>query len=238
MLDTLLDVLVYSAGFLLIIGIFVFSMWRATRRDREWPITAEKLGMTYRRHDDSPMESFVKLKVFDTVGPKSLRNVVSGTRGGARVWLADYSYSQKLTGSVQPFGFTVCLLQHDGLNVPHLLLQSRGRPRSMTRSPLLERPDDDPEVAVDDDAEFARVFRLHAREGDSVLALLTPGLRERLRAIEGPHLLVEALGDKLVVSRRSWVAPAQAAILVDETVGLAEQLGNAAAAARSSSRTR
>src|SRR5512141_2134278 len=101
MLDTLLDLLEYAGGFLLLVAVVAFVIWRSRRRDRALAAAAAALGMTYRDADTTLFEPFAGFKVFDAIGPKSLFNVLEGTRNGFRVWVADYRYSDKLRGSVE-----------------------------------------------------------------------------------------------------------------------------------------
>jgi len=224
MIDFLLDALTYIGGFLFMAAIFAFVVWRAVRRDRQWPAAAQSLGLSYAARDDAPLERFGAFKIFDAQGPRNLSNVMSGTRGGFRVWLADYKYSNKPTGTVQSSGFTLCVLQHDGLAVPRFFLKGRGRPRSMTVSPQLWRPEDDPEIALDEDSALARRFQLRTSAGDRVLALLTPALRDRICEIGGRYLDVEANGDTVVFTRRSWIEPKDAAAFLDDAARIAEGL--------------
>jgi hypothetical protein len=224
MIDFLLDALNYIGGFLVLAAIFAFVVWRAVRRDRQWPAAAQSLGLSYAARDDAPLERFGAFKIFDARGPRNLSNVMSGTRGGFRVWLADYKYSNKPTGTVQSSGFTLCVLQHDGLAVPHFFLKGRGRPRSMTVSPQLWRPEDDPEITLDEDTALARGFQLRTSSGDRVLALLTPALRDRICEIGGRYLDVEANGDTVIVTRRSWIEPKDAAAFLDDAAAIAAGL--------------
>ena len=224
MADFLLDLLTYIGGFLFMVAIVAFSIWRALRRDREWPAVAQSLGLSYAARDDAPLGQFGGFKILDARGPRNLSNVLSGTRGGFNVWLADYKYSNKLTGTVQSSGFTVCVLQHDRLAVPHFFLKSRGRPRSMTVSPQLWRPEDDPEITLDQHAPLARGFQLRTSYPDVVLALLTPALRDRICEIGGRYLDVEANDDTVIVTRRSWIEPRVAAAFLDDAARIAEGL--------------
>lgn len=224
MVDVLLDLLTYVGGFLFMAAIFAYAVWRAIRRDREWPAVAQSLGLSYAARDDAPLERFGTFKIVDAVGPRNLTNVLSGTRGWFKVWLADYKYSNKPTGTVQSSGFTLCVLQHDGLAVPHFFLKGRGRPRSMTVSAQLWRPEDEPEITLDKDTALARRFQLRTSSGDRVLALLTPALRDRIAEIGGRYLDVEANHDTVVVTRRSWIDPKDAAAFLDDAARIAEGL--------------
>jgi len=224
MADFLIDLLTYIGGFLVMAALFAFVVWRAVRRDREWPATARSLGLSYAARDDAPLERFGAFKILDAQGPRSFSNVMSGTRGGFRVWLADYKYSNKPTGTVQSSGFTLCALQHDRLAVPHFFLKGRGRPRSMTVSPQLWRPEDDPDITLPEDAALARGFQLRTSHPDAVLALLTPALSDRICEIGGRYLDVEAKGDTVIITRRSWLEPKDAAAFLDDAVRIAEGL--------------
>ena len=205
MVDVLLDLLTYVGGFLFMAAIFAYAVWRAIRRDREWPAVAQSLGLSYAARDDAPLERFGTFKIVDAVGPRNLTNVLSGTRGWFKVWLADYKYSNKLTGTVQSSGFTLCVLQHDRLAVPHFFLKGRGRPRSTTLSPQLWRPEDDPVVPLGDGSPLAGGFDLRTGLAEAVLALLTPALRDRICGVRERYLDVEAKDDTVIVTRRSWI---------------------------------
>jgi hypothetical protein len=232
MVDVLLDLITYVGGFLFMAAIFAYAVWRAVRRDHEWPAVAPSLGLSYAARGDAPLERFGTFKILDAVGPRSLSNVLSGTRGGFNVWLADYKYSNKLTGTAQSSGFTLCVLQHDRLAVPHFFLKGRGRPRSMTVSPQLWRPEDEPAVALGDGSPLARGFDLRTGSAEAVLALLTPALQDLICGVKRSYLDVEAKGDTVIVTRRSWLEPKKAAAFLDDAAAIAAGLLDAARPAR------
>ena len=97
----------------------------------------------------------------------------------------------------------------------------------MTLSPIVHRPDDDPEVPLDGCSELARAFVLFPRTPDAVLPLLGPGLQERLRLIQKPHLEIEGRGGLLPVTRRSWIEPNDARALLDQASWILDDLRRA-----------
>jgi hypothetical protein len=224
MVDILIDVLTYVVVILLIIGVITLYLRHHLRRDRAWPVAAESLGMQYTRFDDTPLDVFAGFKTFDALGRRSLANVVTGTQSNARVWLADYRYGNDITRKTESCGFTVCLLQRERLKMPHFRLQSRSTPRwRMIQTPILSRPgEDDPEVPLD--GEFARMFMLQTRMADDVRPFLGPGFRERITAIWWPHIEIESLGDRLVVTRRQHIEPADLRQLLDQAISILDEL--------------
>ncbi len=222
MIDTLLDMLTYVVGVLLVIGVIVLVVWRGARRDRAWPIAAESLGLQYTDHDDTPLNLFAGFKIFDAIGVRSLVNLATGTYSDARVWLADYRYNHELVSTMERYGFTVCMLQCGRLKVPHFRLHSRSRPRSLTMTPIVSRPEDDPEVPLD--GEFARTFTMEAASADQLRPFLHQGFRERVTAIWKPYIEIEGIDDRLVVTRRSWIKPADLGQLLDQAIGIVDEL--------------
>jgi len=227
MVDVLLGLLDYVGFALLVIGVLALVIWRAGRRDRGLQAVAESLGMSYARRDDAPLESFVGLKVFDAIGVRSLANVAEGTVSGSRVWLVDYRYSKHPTGTVERYGFSACVLKGDRLDLPHFRIVSRSRPRSSTLSPVPHRPEDDPEAPLQDSGELARRFRLFTASPDAVRPLLGPGLEERLLASWKPYLEIEGLGDRLAVTRRSWIEPKDVRTMLDQAGWILDDLQRA-----------
>jgi len=227
MVDALLSALAYAGSFLVMAAIFAFVLWRAVRRDRAWPGAAEALGMTYAKRDDSLFESFAGFKVFNTPGAKSLLNVSAGSQSGVKMWLADYRYGTRPARTVEPFGCTLCLLEDDRVDLPRFLLQRRSRPRSFTRAPIVQRPDDDPEVTLDDDEAFTKAFRVETRSPDAVRAVLSQAVRERLRDFDVPYIEVEAKGSRLVVTERAHVEPARAQAFLERAIGILDELRRA-----------
>ena len=160
------------------------------------------------------------------IGVRSLANVAEGTVSGSHVWLVDHRYSKSPAGTVERYGFSACVLQSDRLDLPHFRLVSRSRPRSSTLSPIPHRPDDDPEVPLDG-SNLARRFRLFTGSPDAVRPLLGPGLEERLEAIWKPHLEIEGLGDRLAITRRSWIEPKDVRTMLDQAAGILDDLQRA-----------
>jgi hypothetical protein len=225
--DFVFGLVKFVAGAALVIGVLALVIWRGARRDRGLQAVAESLGLTYARRDDGPLASFAGLKVFDAIGVRSLANVAAGTIAGSRVWLLDYRYSQRPVGTVERCGFSACVLQDDRLDLPRFRLASRGRPRSMTLSPIVQRPDDDPEVPLDGCSELARDFVLFTRTPDVVLPLLGPALEQRLPAIRKPYLEIEGRRDLLAVTRRSWIEPNDARALLEQASWILDDLRRA-----------
>ena len=227
MSGVLVNVLSYVGFGLLVVSVLALVIWRGARRDRGLQTAAASLGMSYARRDDAPLASVAGLKVSDAIGVRSLANVAAGTIAGSRVWLLDYRYSQRPVGTVERCGFSACVLQDDRLDLPHFRLASRGRPRSMTLSPIVHRPDDDPEVPLDGCSELERDFVLFTRTPDAVVPLLGPALQERLEAIWKPYLEIEGRGGLLAVTRRSWIEPNDARALLEQASWILDDLRRA-----------
>jgi hypothetical protein len=226
MTSYLLNLLEWIVGAALVVGVLALVIWRAGRRDRGLQAAAESLGLSYARLDDAPLGSFAGLKVFDAIGARSLANVLTGTVSGCRAWLVDYRYSKHPTGTTTSYGFSACVLQSDRLELPHFRLASRSRPRSSTLSPTPHRPEDDPMVPLAD-SSLARHFVLYTRSPDAVRPLLGPGLEERLLACWKPYLEIEGLGDRLVVTRRSWIEPKEVRALLEQAGWILDDLRRA-----------
>jgi hypothetical protein len=211
----------------LMAGVLALVIWRGARRDCGLQAVAESLGMSYARRDDGPLASFAGLKVFDAIGVRSLANVMTGTRSQSRVWLVDHRYSKSPAGTVERYGFSACVLQSDRLDLPHFRLVSRSRPRSSTLSPIPHRPDDDPEVPLEGRGELASRFQLFTASPEAVRPLLGPGLEERLEAIWKPYLEIEGLGNRLAVTRRSWIEPKDVRTMLDQAAWILDDLKRA-----------
>jgi len=224
--SVLVDVLSYVGFALLVIGVIALVIWRGARRDRGLQAAAESLGLSYARRDDAPLESFAGLKVFDAIGVRSLANVAAGTVSGWRVWLVDYRYGKSPVGTVERYGFSACVLQCNRVDLPHFRLASRSRPRSSTLSPLPHRPEDHPEVPLEG-SDLGSRFRLFTASPGAVRPLLGPGLQKRLEAIWKPYLEIEGLGDRLVVTRRSWIEPKELRTLLEEANWILDDLARA-----------
>lgn len=227
MTSYLLNLLAWIVGAALVVGVLALVIWRSARRDRGLQAVAESLGMSYARRDDAPLESFAGLKVFDAIGVRSLANVAEGTVSGSRVWLVDYRYSKSPAGTVERYGFSACVLKGDRLDLPHFRIVSRSRPRSSTLSPVPHRQEDDPEVPFDGCGELAGRFRLFTASPEAVRPLLGPGLEERLLASWRPYLEIEGLGDRLAVTRRSWIEPKDVRTMLDQAAWILDDLRRA-----------
>jgi hypothetical protein len=67
-----------------------------------------------------------------------------------------------------------------------------------------------------------------ADEGsDAVRPLLGPGLEERLLASWKPYLEIEWLGDRLAVTRRSWIEPKDVRTMLDQAAWILDDLARA-----------
>jgi hypothetical protein len=84
-----------------------------------------------------------------------------------------------------------------------------------------------PEVPLDGCGELARSFRLFTRTPDAVRPLLGPGLAERLLASWKPYLEIEGLGDRLAVTRRSWIEPKDVRTMLDQAAWILDDLARA-----------
>jgi hypothetical protein len=225
MVNTLLNVLSYLVLILLAIGVFVLFAWRDARRERAWPIAAESLGLQYTPRDDTPLNEFAGFKILDASGVRSLANVATGSRSNVQVWLADYRYSNRSNITRERHGgFTVCMLKSGRLKVPHFRLHSRSMPRTLTPLYTVKRPEDDPEVPLDGKDKVARKFILETRSADGLRPFLNQGFRERVTAIWKPYFEIEGVGDRLVVTRRSWIAPADLGQLLDQAISILDEL--------------
>lgn len=112
------------AGFVALLGVLVDAIVRSEmKRRQEVEATALSMGFQFRADAPDLVDMAPTFALFGRGHSRQARNVLSGSRSGLDVWLADYSY---VTGSGKDRAAhpqTVCILKGREVRLPHSFLR-------------------------------------------------------------------------------------------------------------------
>ena len=183
----------------LIVAVIVWAVWMARKRQRSLQEVAARLGMSYRRSDESLSQSGVTRLPMFSKGQLRANNVLEGDVRGATCYVFDYVYvSRKRHGKRSSYmrGTYSCFKLHDR-RLP--ALQIRPASRGSGQDP----------IALGNFGEFAEHYTVTGEDEGAIRRVLTGELLDYMGRREADAWVVEADGEWIGIAKRPAVALAR-----------------------------
>jgi hypothetical protein len=182
-------------AFFAFVGVVLWLYVNGNRRRRQaWAQLGASLGLQFAGDDDSLLLECTGFSLFERSHARRIRNLLRGRSGRIRIALGEFHYdSERSRGT--PRYFTVCVLERDGMQLPH----SRLRPERWgldALGQLLGGKD----IDFEDDPDFSRAYVLQGVSVPEVRGLYDARIRRWFTERKRLGMRIETFGTKMVLS--------------------------------------
>lgn len=205
---------------LAILGILalILGVWAATsayegKRRRAIADKAIEMGMQVAEEVPDLTETLPPFKVFRRGRGRRAQNVLTGSRSGMSVILADYQYTTGSGKNSSTHRQTVCVLQANDARLPHCFLRHEVPILDAIGEKLGGQDIDFPE-----DPGFSKAFVLQGEDPAATRRLFEAGVRTHFTRFAKTRLELETRGSTLVLHRGVRVKPEELRDLLQQAM--------------------
>jgi hypothetical protein len=174
---------------------------------------ALEMGLLYSETAPHFLEGAPPFKLFQRGRARKARNLLSGSSSGFGVAIADYQYTVSSGKSSQTHRQTVCLLQADGVRLPHCFLR-----REVPFFDAIGQKLGGQDIDYPEDAAFSKAFVLQGEDPEATRRAFDAGVRTHLMRFAGTGIELEARGDTLLLHRGAVVKPEELRDLLQQAI--------------------
>ncbi len=216
-------VLVGGALVLGILALGVLLWWRHVKTRREaWEAMAQQLGMSFEPLNEGFIYDHAEFKLFTAGYGQLAKNILTGKVQDLDVVLADYQYTIGGGRRSHTCRHTICIVKSPELRLPGFNVR-REIPLYDDLGSALGGQD----IDFVEDPDFSRAFVLQGYDEAAVRQLFGLGVRRELLQHWNSDLVLEGLGDQIVVHFGVRLDPSQARGLLDLSVHLSNLFASA-----------
>ncbi|MCU0290817.1 MAG: hypothetical protein MUF10_02350 [Thermoanaerobaculaceae bacterium] len=197
------SVILVILGLVAVLGV-VWALTLANERKRRDAIAAKALEMGLRFAEDAAyfVESAPPFKLFSRGRRRKARNLLSGSRSGIDITIADYQFTVSSGKNSHTHRQTICLLRARGTELPHCFLR-----REVALLDAIGERLGGQDIDFPEDPDFSRAFVLQGADPEATRRLFGGAVRTHLMRHAGTRIELEAGGDALLLHRGGRVKP-------------------------------
>ncbi len=207
-------------GFVALVG-GIFYLAGLTEKKRIEAMTAFARNHGYVFEGTSPqlIDELAGFKLFNQGSYRTAKNVMRGSKDSGAVRICDYQFITGFGQSHQMHQLTICVLKTPGRMAPHFFLR---RQRSFFDAPGKVFGGQD--INFEDDPIFSKAYVLQTSDDENQLrGFMSVGLRETLLRMVERNIMMEVMGDTLILHRGKRLKPDQLEALVADAVNICRQ---------------
>lgn len=203
----------------LIGGIVYLAWWMEKKRTEAMTAFAQSHGYQFEGPAQQLIDELAQFKLFNQGRARTAKNMMRGSKEPGAVRICDYQFTTGSGKHQQVHQQTICVLKTPGRNAPHFFLR---RQRALFDS--LGKLFGGQDINFDDDPAFSKAYVLQTSGDEAQLrGFMTVGLRETLSRLADKNLLMEVVGDTLVLHMGKRLKPEQLEGLVADAVNIRRQ---------------
>lgn len=183
-------------GVVAFIAGLIWLVWYIDKRRREAMVAWAQLnGFQYDGENRALPSTMSAFKLFSLGRNRKVKNFMRGTKDGAAVSLCDYQYTTGSGRSQQVHQQTIAIVQTPGRHAPHFFLR-----RQRALFDALGKMFGGQDINFDDDPAFSKAWVLQTGGDEQQLRhFMSPMLREALTQMADRNLVLEVVGDTLLI---------------------------------------
>ncbi len=204
-------------GVVAFIGGIVYVAWLMEKKRTE-AMTAWAQAHAYNFEGERPslVDELAAFKLFNQGRRRTVKNLMRGSKDSGAVRLCDYQYTTGSGKHQQVHQQTIVVLQTPGRQAPHFFCR---RQRALFDS--LGKLFGGQDINFDDDPAFSKAYVLQTTGDEQQLRhFMNPGLRDMLTKMGDRNLVLEVVGDTLVLHQGKRLKPDQLDALVADAINL------------------
>lgn len=158
-------------------------------------------------------------KLFNQGRSRKAKNLMRGSKEPGAVRVCDYQYTTGSGKHQQVHQQTICILNTPGRQAPHFFLR-----RQRALFDALGKMFGGQDINFDDDPTFSKAYVLQTSgEVEQLRRFMSAGLRETFNRLSEKNLVMEVVGDTLVLHQGKRLKPEEIDGLVADAVNIRRQ---------------
>lgn len=209
-----------AGGVLALVGGAVYLTWLMDKKRTEaMTAFAQSHGYVFEGVAPNLVNELSAFKLFSQGRARTVKNLMRGSKDPGGVRICDFQYTTGSGKNQQVHKQTICVLKTPGRNAPHLFLRRQSKLFDM-----LGKLFGGQDINFDDDPTFSKTYVLQTSGDEQQLrGFMTAGLRETLSRMADRNIMMEVVGDTLVLHYGRRLKPHQLEALVADVVNIRRQ---------------
>lgn len=207
-------------GVVALIGGIVYLAWLMEKKRTEaMTAWAQSHGYVFEGPSPRLIDELSAFKLFNQGRARTAKNVMRGSKEPGAVRICDYQFTTGSGKHQQVHQQTICVLTTPGRQAPHFFVR-----RQRALFDALGKVFGGQDINFDDDPTFSKAYVLQTNGDEQQLrGFMSPGLREALTRLVDKNILMEVVGDTLILHQGKRLKPEQIEGLVADAVNLRRQ---------------
>jgi len=204
-------------GLIAFVGGIIYIAWLLEKKRTEaMTAYAQAHGYNFEGERPSLVDELTAFKLFNQGRRRTVKNLMRGAKDVGGVRICDYQYTTGSGKHQQVWNQTICLLQTPGRVAPHFFCR---RQRALFDS--LGKLFGGQDINFDDDPTFSKAYVLQTSGDENQLRhFMSPQLRDALSKMSDKNLVLEVVGDTLLIHQGKRLKPDQIDGLVADAINL------------------
>lgn len=203
----------------LIAGIVYLAWLMEKKRTEAMTAWAQAHGYVFEGPAQPLIDELSAFKLFNQGRARTAKNLMRGAKEPGAVRICDYQFTTGSGKHQQVHQQTICVLKTPGRNAPHFFLR-----RQRALFDALGKVFGGKDIDFADDPAFSKAYVLQTNGDENQLrGFMSPGLRDTLTRLAEKNILMEVVGDTLVLHQGRRLKTEQLESLVADAVNIRRQ---------------
>ena len=200
----------------LIAGIVYLAWLMEKKRTEAMTAWAQSHGYVFEGATPQLIDELSAFKLFNQGRARTAKNTMRGSKEPGAVRICDYQFTTGSGKHQQVHQQTIVVLKTPGRMAPHFFLR-----RQRALFDALGKVFGGQDINFEDDQAFSKAYVLQTNGDEQQLrGFMSPGLRDMLTKMSDRNLLMEVVGDTLVLHLGRRLKPEQLEGLVADAVNI------------------
>lgn len=207
-------------GMIALVGGIVWLAWYMEKKRREaMEAYAQTHGYQFEASAQQLIDELSMFKLFNQGRARTAKNLMRGSKDVGSIRICDYQFTTGSGKHQQVHHQTICVLKTPGRQAPHFFLR-----RQRALFDALGKVFGGQDINFDDDPAFSKAYVLQCSGDENQLrGFMSPGLRDSLTRLAEHNLVMEVVGDTMVLHQGRRLKPEQLEGLVAHAVNIRRQ---------------
>ena len=207
-------------GIVALVGGIVYLAWLMEKKRTEaMTAFAQSHGYVFEGVAPQVIDELSGFKLFNQGRARTAKNMMRGSREPGAVRICDYQFTTGSGKHQQVHQQTICVLKTPGRMAPHFFIR---RQRSFFDA--LGKVFGGQDINFEDDPTFSNAYVLQSSGDEQQLrGFMSVGLRETLSRMVDRNLMMEVMGDTLILHQGKRLKAEQLEALVADAVNIRRQ---------------
>lgn len=204
-------------GVIAFIGGIVYIAWLIEKKRTEaMTAWAQGHGFVFEGERPQLVDELSAFKLFNQGRHRKVKNLMRGAKDPGAVRIADYQYTTGSGKHQTVWNQTICVINTPGRHAPHFFCR-----RQRALFDALGKVFGGQDLNFDDDPAFSKAYVLQTAGDEQQLRhFMSPSLRDALTKLADKNLVLEVVGDTMLLHLGRRLKPEQLDGLVADAINL------------------